>query len=87
MSRTYATRGEYGKAMQYAELAVTDNPSDTNLRGNLGVMYYRNSYWPEAVKELSMLLKAEPQKRGSQWKQCPSSLTLRALLSTTSHTH
>ncbi|MDP1715004.1 MAG: tetratricopeptide repeat protein [Anaerolineales bacterium] len=51
MSRTYATIGEYGKAMQYAESAVADNPADTNLRGNLGVMYYRNAYWPEAVEQ------------------------------------
>ncbi len=64
MSRTYATRGEYGKAMQYAESAVTDNPADTNLRGNLGVMYYRNSYWPEAVKELAYVIKGGTTEEG-----------------------
>ncbi len=64
MSRTYATRGEYGKAMQYAESAVTDNPADTNLRGNLGVMYYRNSYWPEAVSELSYVVKGGTTDEG-----------------------
>lgn len=57
LSRTYATIGEYGKAMQFAESAVANDPADTNLRGNLGVMYYRNSYWPEAVKELSYVVK------------------------------
>ena len=56
MSRTYATVGEYGKAMQYAESAVTDDPSDTNLRGNLGVMYYRNAYWPEAVEQFNYVI-------------------------------
>jgi tetratricopeptide (TPR) repeat protein len=56
MSRTYATIGEYAKAMQYAESAVTDNPSATSLRGNLGVMYYRNSYWREAIKELGYVV-------------------------------
>ncbi len=66
MSRTYATRGEYGKAMQYAESAVTDNPTDTNLRGNLGVMYYRNSYWPEAVKELEYVVKGGTTEEGIQ---------------------
>jgi len=64
MSRTYATRGEYGKAMQYAESAVTDNPADTNLRGNLGVMYYRNSYWPEAVSELAYVVKGGTTEEG-----------------------
>ncbi|MBK6795123.1 MAG: tetratricopeptide repeat protein [Anaerolineales bacterium] len=57
LSRTYATIGEYGKAMQFAESAVTNNPADTNLRGNLGVMYYRNAYWTEAIQELSYVVK------------------------------
>ncbi len=71
MSRTYATRGEYGKAMQYAESAVTDNPADTNLRGNLGVMYYRNSYWPEAVKELEYVVKGGTTEEGIQMETMP----------------
>jgi tetratricopeptide (TPR) repeat protein len=56
MSRTYATIGEYAKAMQYAESARDNNPSDASLRGNLGVMYYRNLYWREAVKELGYVV-------------------------------
>ncbi len=64
MSRTYATRGEFGKAMQYAESAVADNPADANLRGNLGVMYYRNSYWNEAVKELQYVVKGGLTENG-----------------------
>jgi tetratricopeptide (TPR) repeat protein len=56
ISRTYATFGEYAKAMQYAESAVQNNPSDANLRGNLGVMYYRNLYWPESVTELDYVV-------------------------------
>ncbi|HRJ54987.1 MAG TPA: tetratricopeptide repeat protein [Anaerolineales bacterium] len=66
MSRTYATIGEYGKAMQYAESAVADNPADTNLRGNLGVMYYRNAYWPEAVQELSYVVKGGLSEDGHE---------------------
>lgn len=57
LSRTYATVGEYGKAMQFAESAVANNPADTNLRGNYGVMLYRNAYWTEAVQELSYVVK------------------------------
>ncbi len=56
ISRTYATVGEYAKAMQYAETARDNNPTDTNLRGNLGVMYYRNLLWPEAVEELELVV-------------------------------
>lgn len=56
ISRTYATVGEYAKATQYAETAVNDNPQDANLRGNLGVMYYRNFQWPEAVDQLKIVV-------------------------------
>lgn len=66
LSRTYATIGEYGKAMQFAESAVANDPADTNLRGNLGVMYYRNAYWPEAVKELSYVVKGGLSEDGYQ---------------------
>ena len=55
ISRTYATIGEYAKAAQYAETAMKDNPTDSNLHGNLGVMYYHNLLWPEAVVELSLV--------------------------------
>lgn len=57
LSRTYATIGEYGKALQYAETASAISPEDTNLRGNLGVMYYRNAFWDDAVQELSYVVK------------------------------
>jgi tetratricopeptide (TPR) repeat protein len=56
ISRTYATIGEYGKARQYAESAVSNNPADSNLRGNLGVMFYRDDYWAEAIVELGYVV-------------------------------
>jgi tetratricopeptide (TPR) repeat protein len=52
MSRTYALIGQYERAMQYAETAVTNDPASANLRGNLGVTYYRNNYFTEAITEL-----------------------------------
>jgi tetratricopeptide (TPR) repeat protein len=52
ISRTYATIGDFAKSLQYAETAVQDRPDDPGLRGNLGVMYYRNNYWPEAIQQL-----------------------------------
>lgn len=66
LSRTYATIGEFGKAMQFAESAVANNPSDTNLRGNYGVMLYRNAYWPEAVQELSYVVKGGLSQDGNE---------------------
>lgn len=52
ISRTYATIGEYAKSLQYAETSVQDRPDSASLRGNLGVMYYRNFLWPEAIQQL-----------------------------------
>ena len=52
ISRTYATTGQYEKSLQYAETAMQDRPDDPSLRGNLGVMYYRNFLWNEAIQQL-----------------------------------
>ncbi len=56
ISRTYATIGEYAKALQYAEEAVKDRPTDPSLHGNYGVMYYRNFYYTEAVQQLGIAI-------------------------------
>ena len=56
ISRTYGTTGEYEKALQYAETAVKDGPTDPRYRGNWGVMYYRNFKYEEAVKQLSLAI-------------------------------
>lgn len=49
IARTYVTIGEYAKAIQYAEQAKNDAPSDPYMWGNLGTMYYRNLQYEEAV--------------------------------------
>jgi tetratricopeptide (TPR) repeat protein len=66
LSRTYATIGKYPQAMQHAESAVGNNPADTNLHGNLGVMYYRNAYFEEAVTELGYVVNGGFTKDGVQ---------------------
>lgn len=66
ISRTYATIGEYAKAMQYAESAEAANPKDANLRGNLGVMYYRNLYWPEAATQLGYVVNGGVDENGNK---------------------
>ncbi len=66
ISRTYATIGEYAKAMQYAESAVENNPTDANLHGNLGVMYYRNLYWPESIIEFDYVVNGGITEDGQQ---------------------
>jgi tetratricopeptide (TPR) repeat protein len=54
ISRTYATMGDYAKALQYAETAMKDRPTDPSLHGNYGVMFYRNFLYPEAAQELGL---------------------------------
>jgi len=73
ISRTYATVGEYAKAVQYAESAVKAGPSNPNLIGNLGVMYYHNVDWPDAVKELSLVINGGTTEDGQ--KIAPIQLT------------
>jgi tetratricopeptide (TPR) repeat protein len=66
ISRTYATIGEFAKAMQYAESAKDNNPASASLRGNLGVMLYRNSYWTEAITELGYVVNGGVTEDGKQ---------------------
>src|SRR5215208_1375367 len=54
ISRTYATIGEYTKALQYAETAMKDEPTDPGLHGNYGVMLYSNFLYQQALDELSL---------------------------------
>ncbi len=54
ISRTYATEGDYTKALQYAESAVKDKPTDADLRGNFGVMYYRQYLYQQALEQLDL---------------------------------
>jgi len=68
ISRVYATVGEFVKAEQYAQQAVKVSPTDTALRGNLGVMYYRNFKWPEASDELGMVVKGGTDADGVEIK-------------------
>ena len=56
ISRTYASIGEFAKAAQFAQSAVNDAPADPSLRGNYGVMLYRNVDWVEAANQLSFVI-------------------------------
>jgi tetratricopeptide (TPR) repeat protein len=71
MSRVYATIGDYTKAVQYAETAVSDNPQDTSLRGNLGLMYYENSFFTEAIEQLGYVVNGGMTEDGIQLNAIP----------------
>ena len=64
ISRTYATEGEYTKALQYAKAATEDKPTDPALRGNYGVMFFRNFQYQEAITQLSLAINGGKTENG-----------------------
>jgi len=64
ISRTYATIGDYAKAIQYAEQAVKDRATDPNLHGNYGVMLFRNFLYQQALEQLSLVVKGGKTEDG-----------------------
>ena len=71
ISRTYATMGDYTKALQYAETAVKDAPTDASLHGNWGVMFYRNFQYKQALEQLSLAIDGGKTKEGFPIKGLP----------------
>src|SRR6266540_293068 len=65
ISRTYATEGSYEKALQYAETAVKDDPTNALYRGNYGAMYYHNFLYTKAAEQLSLAVKGGKAEDGS----------------------
>ncbi|HEX9332162.1 MAG TPA: tetratricopeptide repeat protein [Anaerolineales bacterium] len=66
ISRTYATQGDYAKALQYAETAVKDNPTDARWRGNYGVMLYRNFDYEKALAQFSLAINGGKNDAGQE---------------------
>jgi len=71
ISRTYATTGQFEKSLQYAQEAVQNRPDDASLRGNLGVMYFRNFLWPEAIQQLGYTIYGGLTEDGVEIKSIP----------------
>lgn len=79
ISRTYASIGEFAKAAQFAQSAVGDSPTDPSLRGNYGVMLYRNVDWVEAVNQLSLAIKGGKTDDGQVIEKIPLSTDTRVV--------
>jgi tetratricopeptide (TPR) repeat protein len=60
----YANVGDYGVASQYAQQAVTLDPSNPRLRGNLGRMYYHNGLFEEAVSQFELAIRGGTSPEG-----------------------
>ena len=66
ISRTYSTVGQFAKAMQYAQTAVNDEPTNPRYHGNLGVMFYHNALFVDAVRELSLAVTGGTTDKGQK---------------------
>lgn len=66
ISRTHATTGSYQQALQYAETAVKNAPENASLRGNYGVMYFRNFLYDEAAEQLSLVVNGGRTEEGAE---------------------
>lgn len=64
LSRVYQTQGSYATAIQYAEKAIVDDPYDPYLYGNLGVLYYRNFEYPNAIEMLRLVIRGGTSEAG-----------------------
>ena len=53
-ARVYGSLGQFGKATQYAEQAVSVEPANARFHAFLGIMYYRSQDLDKAIKELSL---------------------------------
>jgi len=63
-SRALVSIGEYGKAAQYAESAVANDPTNPYLRGNWGFMLYKNNDYPNAMIQLSLAVNGGTNEDG-----------------------
>ena len=65
ISRTYSTVGDFSQAVQYADQAVKTDPSNAKLHGNLGVMYYKNQQFVDAIQELTLAIEGGKLEDGT----------------------
>lgn len=64
ISRTYAQNGDYAKSIQYGEAAVADDPSNPLLYGYLGLVYWKQQQYYDAVDALRLSVRGGVNKDG-----------------------
>lgn len=64
ISQVYARQGEFAKAIQYAEQAVSDEPDDPYMHANLGTMFYRDLRYNQAIEELELAVRGGTTAEG-----------------------
>lgn len=71
ISRTYLTVGDFPKAIQYAQQAIKVSPEDPFLYGNLGLTFYRNKRYTDAVEALRLAVRGGQTSEGKVIKGLP----------------
>jgi tetratricopeptide (TPR) repeat protein len=71
ISRTYSTVGDFSQSVQYADQAVKTDPLNARLRGNLGVMYYKNNQLAESVEQLTLAIRGGTLDEGDSIEGIP----------------
>lgn len=71
ISRLYLAMGQFGRALQYAENAVNDEPGNPHRYGNLGIMLYRNGDYQAAADALEIAIKGGLAVNGTVVKGLP----------------
>jgi tetratricopeptide (TPR) repeat protein len=71
LSRTYAAVGDFGKAVQFAEGAVKDEPENPHRYGNLGMMYYENGEMDKSIDVLALAIRGGTTTGGVVVKGLP----------------
>jgi tetratricopeptide (TPR) repeat protein len=70
-SRAQASVGNYAQAAQYAQNAVTTDPTDPYLRGNWGYMLYKVPDWSSAAVQLALAVSGGKNENGQMVKPDP----------------
>jgi tetratricopeptide (TPR) repeat protein len=71
ISRLYLALGQFGRALQYAENAVNDEPNNPHRYGNLGIMLYRNGDYQASADALEIAIKGGTAVNGTAVRGLP----------------
>ncbi len=72
-SRAVAALGKYAQAVQYAETALNDAPTDAYLRGNYAYMLYKQGDWASAVRQFDLVVNGGQTEDGQVIEPLPIS--------------
>jgi tetratricopeptide (TPR) repeat protein len=79
LSRAFFADGRYAQASQYAEEAVKVEPENPHRYGYLGITYYKQEQYPQAIDALALAVKGGQSKEGIKVERVPLSYDDRAM--------